>query len=134
MPILSGPGRLLELTGEVHLPPVLNQLYIDRRKSPWSFVLSLAFLLGGNVHPRGTLFKLKLGLHLSPVCDHDPHVLAAGAGSVFTPPLIRECLGLAVRSVVYTSTSSGGKHLQETGGLLGSWATPPCQGGGPLPC
>ena len=107
--ILSGPGRLLKLTGEVHLPPVLNQ----------------------------TLFKLKLGVHLSPVYDHndhDPHVLAAGAGSVFPPPLIRECLGLAVRSVVYTSTSSGGKHLQETGGLLGSWATPPCQGGCPLPC
>ena len=56
--------------------------------------------------PRGTFFKIKLGLHLSPVCDHDHHVLAAVADSVFTPLLIRECLGLAVRLVVYTSASS----------------------------
>ena len=43
----------------------------------------------------GEIFILKelYSLHFSPVCghdDHDPHVLAAGAGSVFTPPLIRE--------------------------------------------
>ena len=113
-PILSGPGRLLKITGDVHLPPVLHQLFQDRMESPWSFVLSLAFLLGGNVSPRGTFFKLKLGLLLSLVCgqdddqdgDHGLHVLAAGADSVFTPRLLRECLGLAVRSVVYTSASS----------------------------
>eukprot|EP00092_Neocalanus_flemingeri_P035617 GFUD01038771.1.p1 GENE.GFUD01038771.1~~GFUD01038771.1.p1 ORF type:complete len:458 (+),score=167.48 GFUD01038771.1:51-1424(+) len=111
-PVMSGPGRLLHLTGDVHLPPVLNQLYRDRLESPWSFVLSLAFLLGGSVTPRGTFFKLKLGLLLSLVCGQQHsqagglHVLAAGLDSVFTPRLMRECADLAVRSVVYTSASS----------------------------
>ena len=58
-PILTGPGRPLKL-----LPPVLLQLFVDRRESPRSFVLSLACLLGENISPRGTFFKLKLGLHL----------------------------------------------------------------------
>ena len=60
-PLLSGADRLLQLTGDVHLPPVLHQLFRDRMESPHTFVLSLAFLLSGYVTPRGTFFKLKLG-------------------------------------------------------------------------
>ena len=37
---------------------------------------------------------------------HGLHVLAAGVDDLFTPHLMRECLGLAVMSVVYTSASS----------------------------
>ena len=58
-PILTGPGRPLKL-----LPPVLLQLFVDRRESPRSFVPNLACLLGENISPTGTFFKLKLGLHL----------------------------------------------------------------------
>ena len=113
-PLLSGPGRLLLLSGDVHLPLALHQLYKDRLESPWSFVLSLAFLLGGAVIPRGTFFKLKLGFLLSLVCGHHDqpgdvgglHILAAGQDSVFTPRLMRECLGLAATSVVYTTSCS----------------------------
>jgi len=113
-PLLSGPGRLLKLTGDVHLPPVIHQLFKDRMESPWSFVLSLAYLLGGNVTPRGTFFKLKLGLLLSLVGSQDDgqpggpglHVLAAGEDDIFTPRLMRECLRLSVRPVVFTSASS----------------------------
>ena len=84
-------------------------------ESPHTFVLSLAFLLSGYVTPRGTFFKLKLGLLLrlvggqddgQPGGHHGLHVLAAGVDDLFTPHLMRECLGLAVRSVVYTSASS----------------------------
>jgi hypothetical protein len=114
-PLLSGADRLLQLTGDVHLPPVLHQLFRDRMESPHTFVLSLAFLLSGYVTPRGTFFKLKLGLLLrlvggqddgQPGGHHGLHVLAAGVDDLFTPHLMRECLGLAVRSVVYTSASS----------------------------
>ena len=112
-PILSGPSRLLQLTGEVHLSPELEQLFRDRMESPWSFVLSLAYMLGGNVTPRGSFFKLKLALILSLVGGQDGdkghhclHVLAAGFDSTFTPRLMRECLALSARSCVYTSNCS----------------------------
>jgi hypothetical protein len=42
--------------------PVLLQ---DRLSSPWSFVLSLAYVLGESLSPRGALHRLKLGLLLS---------------------------------------------------------------------
>jgi hypothetical protein len=58
-PLLSGADRLLQLTGDVHLPPVLHQLFRDGMESPHTFVLSLAFILSGYVTPRGTFFKLK---------------------------------------------------------------------------
>ena len=63
-PLLSGADRLLQPTGDIHLPPVLHQLFRDRMESPHTFVLSLAFLFSGYVTPRGTFFKLKLGLLL----------------------------------------------------------------------
>ena len=49
----------------VSIPETIHQIYIDRSSSPWSFLSTLGYLVGGSSTPRGFLHKLKLSLLLS---------------------------------------------------------------------
>ena len=89
-------GFLLEVSSLVHLlnpycrsvrggsfsiPETLHRIYKDRSASPWSFLLTLAYLTGPEFTPRGYLIKFKLCLLLSLVSTGSKdkiHVLALG--------------------------------------------------------
>lgn len=65
----------------ISIPGSIYRIFQDRRSSPWSFLLTLAYLVGAESSPRGFLHKLKLILLLSLVSGPSRdkiHVLAVG--------------------------------------------------------
>ncbi|XP_060080889.1 minichromosome maintenance domain-containing protein 2-like [Ylistrum balloti] len=97
------------------LPDVIYKLYQDRKNSPWSFVLSLAFFFGGNVSPCGTYLKLKMSLLLS-LMSLPPthkvkfpfrplHVLAIGQDTSILNQLMSYAQCFSNRTCVYTSVN-----------------------------
>ncbi|XP_071086744.1 minichromosome maintenance domain-containing protein 2-like [Haliotis cracherodii] len=81
-------NNIIEISHIVHpltpsfLPESLVCLYSDRRDSPWSFSLSLAYVFGGEIAPPGSYLQLKLGLMLSlaTVSEEKPlHILGIGS-------------------------------------------------------
>ena len=88
--------------------PALDKLFRDRRESPWSFVLSLAYILGQEVAPRGLFFQLRLGLLLS-LASRDTrriNVLGVGEEDGVAARVMRQCLAAASCGLVYTAAAS----------------------------
>ena len=82
----------------------VENLFLDRRESAWSFVLTLAYILGDEVAPRGSFFHLRVGLLLSLVSDGDRRlsVVSVGEDDVITPRIMRQCVEHSEHSMVYT--------------------------------
>ena len=88
--------------------PSLDKLFRDRRESPWSFVLSLAYILGQEVAPRGLFFQLRLGLLLS-LASRDTrriNVLGVGEEDGVAARVMRQCLAADSCGLVYTAAAS----------------------------
>ena len=78
---LQDPDCRTIRSGSVSVPETLYRIYKDRSASPWSFLLTLAYLTGNESTPRGFLIKFKLCLLLSLVSTGSKdkiHVLALG--------------------------------------------------------
>ncbi|XP_069129789.1 minichromosome maintenance domain-containing protein 2-like isoform X2 [Argopecten irradians] len=120
------------------LPEMINELHHDRRDSPWSFVLSLAFFFGGNISPCGTYLKLKLSLLLS-LMSLPPtqkalfrplHVLAIGHDTPILNQLMNYTQHFTSRSFIHSSVnhlagkvskdrySAGSQYFVEGGSLM----------------
>ncbi|XP_043204648.1 minichromosome maintenance domain-containing protein 2-like isoform X2 [Amphibalanus amphitrite] len=90
------------------ISPVIETLYHDRRFSPWSFALSLAYVFASGLSPAGTYFRLKLGMLLSLVaCGAIRHsrlqpLLAVGPDVGSLVRLLSHGAGLARRCVRHT--------------------------------
>ncbi|OWF54878.1 MCM domain-containing protein 2-like [Mizuhopecten yessoensis] len=96
------------------LPDVIYKLYQDRKHSPWSFVLSLAFFFGGDISPCGTYLKLKLSLLVSlmslPPTNKSSfrplHVLAIGQDTFILNQLMTYTQHFSNRACVYSSINN----------------------------
>ncbi|KAK4310672.1 hypothetical protein Pmani_017772 [Petrolisthes manimaculis] len=113
------------------LPPVFSRLVKDRESSPWSLVLTLAYMFAASVTPAGTFHTLKFALLLSlAACSSEkPGLAVLGVGSN-TTMLLRLLWWSALhapRSVVHSSLDAvagacvkdGEGHLWvEAGSLL----------------
>ena len=130
--VLSVTPRPLRINAplEFECPPI-EKLFRDRRQSPWSFVISLAYMTGVLAAPRsqvkllnrkfqivcyrGYYLHLRLGLLLS-LATQDTrrlHVLSAGEEDAATARVMRECAALAPGAVVHTDRAGlGGERLQ----------------------
>ena len=104
IPIEDPWSRQFKLSGEIQISSGIYEIYKDRLLSPWSFVLTLAYLIGGKVTPPGTYHKLKIGLLLSLVSESKRlHILVAGSDMEFPRRLLCHCAELAPRHVLYNS-------------------------------
>ena len=130
--VLSVTPRSLNIIPHLDFEcPPLEKLFRDRRQSPWSFVISLAYmtgvlaaprlyaeLLNGKshlFHCRGYYLHLRLGLLLS-LATRDTrrlNVLSLGAEDTATSRVMRECAELGPGAVVHTDRAAlGGERLQ----------------------
>ncbi|XP_063845834.1 minichromosome maintenance domain-containing protein 2-like isoform X1 [Scylla paramamosain] len=89
------------------LPPVLRQLVSDRQSSPWSLVLTLAYMFAASVTPAGTFHSLKLALLLSLAsCSSKKAglaVLAVGTNTTLLLRLLWWCARYAPHSMIHSS-------------------------------
>lgn len=101
------------------IPRNILKLYKDRRSSPWSFGLTLAYLFGGDVCPPGSYFKLKLAILLSLMSQLDRqfkplHILAIGKDTEILSRLFRLGQTCAEKSSMYTTgVSLTGRVIQD---------------------
>ena len=130
--VLSVTPRSLNIIPHLDFEcPPLEKMFRDRRQSPWSFVISLAYmtgvlaaprlyveLLNGKshlYHCRGYYLHLRLGLLLS-LATRDTrrlNVLSLGAEDTATSRVMRECAELGPGAVVHTDRAAlGGERLQ----------------------
>merc|ERR1712126_408929 len=88
--------------------PDIETLYKDRRESSWSFVRTLAYLLGDKVAPKGSFFQLRLALLLSLASGEDQrlNVLSIGEDDLITSRIMRECLSMSSENIIYNSNIS----------------------------
>ncbi|XP_064089582.1 minichromosome maintenance domain-containing protein 2-like isoform X2 [Macrobrachium nipponense] len=89
------------------LPPLFRQLVRDRQSSPWSLVLTLAYMFGTAVVPAGTFHTLKLALLLSLAsCSSQKAglaVLAVGSNTTLVLRLLWYGAKFASHSVTHSS-------------------------------
>ncbi|XP_066984366.1 minichromosome maintenance domain-containing protein 2-like isoform X2 [Macrobrachium rosenbergii] len=89
------------------LPPLFRQLVRDRQSSPWSLVLTLAYMFGTAVVPAGTFHSLKLALLLS-LASCSPQkaglaVLVVGSNTTVVLRLLWYGAKFASHSVIHSS-------------------------------
>ncbi|XP_064636967.1 minichromosome maintenance domain-containing protein 2-like [Lineus longissimus] len=116
------------------LPERMRLLHEDRRTSPWSFGLSLAYMFGGEISPPGTYLHLKLGLLLSLIgrCDNPSYrmdTLVIGKDTGVLHQLLMYAASFSERTIVHSSghhlmgkalkdKHSSGSYFVEGGSLL----------------
>ncbi|KAK7085828.1 hypothetical protein SK128_007484 [Halocaridina rubra] len=89
------------------LPPMFRKLVADRQSSPWSLVLTLAYMFATTVAPAGTFHTLKLSLLLSLAsCSPDKAglaVLAVGSNTTLLLRLLWYGARFAPHNVIHSS-------------------------------
>lgn len=91
------------------IPKRIQELYVDRESSPWSFSTSLAYLFASDIAPPGTFHKLKLHLLLSLMHKADSgdllDVLAVGSDTNILHRLMMYAASFAQRCILHSSSS-----------------------------
>ncbi|KAF2355173.1 MCM domain [Trinorchestia longiramus] len=105
------------------LPDAIRELYYDRSSSPWSSVLSLAYLSASSVAPAGTFHTLKLVLLLSLVAAKQGglSVLSVGSNSCMQLRVLHYMSGAAQHRVLHGCLCSVGPHVQQQQSCKSEW-------------
>ncbi|XP_071521846.1 minichromosome maintenance domain-containing protein 2-like [Panulirus ornatus] len=92
------------------LPPMFRRLVEDRHSSPWSLVMTLAYMFAASVTPAGTFHTLKLALLLSLTsCSSKKAglaVLGVGSNTTLLLRLLWYSARFAPRGVIHSSLDS----------------------------